>query len=137
MDGTGFRRSLYVGVDIRGYGAAPEQRQEKWQETLLRCLDRLRRRPRANIVKIFSAGETVTIAEILSAFARIAKRHPRIICSAGPARSLQPVRLQFQSTVWTDLPAPTRTDLAVGIQRVHQYLLSLFQQGRLPPPRPY
>jgi hypothetical protein len=40
MDGTGFRRSLYVGVDIRGYGAAPEQRQKKWQETLLRCLDR-------------------------------------------------------------------------------------------------
>jgi UDP-glucose 4-epimerase len=104
---------------------------------LLRCLDRLRRRPRANILKIFSAGETVTIAEILSAFARIAKRHPRIICSAGPARSLQPVRLQFQSTVWTDLPAPTRTDLAVGIQRVHQSLLFLFQQGRLPPPRPY
>jgi hypothetical protein len=37
---TRFRRSLYVGVDIRGYGAAPEQRQEKWQETMLRCLDR-------------------------------------------------------------------------------------------------
>jgi len=35
-----FRRSLYVGVDIRGYGSAPEQRQEKWQETLMRCLDR-------------------------------------------------------------------------------------------------
>jgi UDP-glucose 4-epimerase len=104
---------------------------------LLRCLDRLRRLPRANIVKIFSAGETVTIAAILAAFARIAKGHPRIICSAGPARSLQPVRLQFQSTVWTDLPAPTRTDLAVGIQRVHQHLLSLFQEGRLPPLRPY
>ncbi|TCO58048.1 hypothetical protein [Actinocrispum wychmicini] len=40
MGHTHFRRSLYVGVDIRGYGAAPEQRQEKWQETLLRCLDR-------------------------------------------------------------------------------------------------
>jgi hypothetical protein len=40
MADTRFRRSLYVGVDIRGYGAAPEQRQEKWQETLLRCLDR-------------------------------------------------------------------------------------------------
>ena len=40
MADTRFRRSLYVGVDIRGYGAAPEQRQEKWQETLLRGLDR-------------------------------------------------------------------------------------------------
>ena len=100
---------------------------------LLRCLDRLRCLPRANIVKIFSAGETVTIAAILAIFARIAKGHPRIICSAGPARSLQPLRLQFQSTVWTDLPAPPRTDLAVGIQRVHQHVLSLFQQGRLSP----
>jgi hypothetical protein len=34
-----------------------------------------------------------------------------------------------------DLPFPPRTDLAVGIQRVHQYQLALFQQGRLPPPR--
>ncbi|MEV4311029.1 hypothetical protein [Actinocrispum sp. NPDC049592] len=40
MSASRFRRSLYVGVDIRGYGSAPEQRQEKWQETLLRCLDR-------------------------------------------------------------------------------------------------
>nr|WP_052478638.1 hypothetical protein [Kibdelosporangium sp. MJ126-NF4]CEL19660.1 hypothetical protein [Kibdelosporangium sp. MJ126-NF4]CTQ94540.1 hypothetical protein [Kibdelosporangium sp. MJ126-NF4] len=40
MPDTGFRRSLYVGVDIRGYGAAPEQRQQKWQEILLRSLDR-------------------------------------------------------------------------------------------------
>jgi hypothetical protein len=40
MADTHFRRSLYVGVDIRGYGSAPEQRQQKWQETLLRCLDR-------------------------------------------------------------------------------------------------
>ena len=103
---------------------------------LVRCLDRLRRGPHDNIVKIFSAGETVTIASIIAAFARIAKRHPRIICAANPARSFQPARLQFQSTVWIDLPAPTRTDLTVGIQRVHQHLLSLFQRGRLPPSRP-
>jgi UDP-glucose 4-epimerase len=103
---------------------------------LVRCLDRLRRGPRDNIVKIFGTGETATIASIIAAFTRIARRHPRIICAANPARSFQPVRLQFQSTVWTDLSAPTRTDLAVGIQRVHQHLLSLFQQGRLPPPTP-
>jgi UDP-glucose 4-epimerase len=104
---------------------------------LVRCLDRLRRGPRAHIVKIFSAGETVTIVGIIAAFARIAKGHPRIICSAAPNRALQPARLQVQSTVWTDLRAPARTDLAAGIQRVHQHMLSLFQQGQLPPPRPY
>jgi UDP-glucose 4-epimerase len=103
---------------------------------LLRCLDRLGRSPGTHIVKIFSAGETVTIAGIIAAFARIAKGHPRIVCASGSARALQPVRLQFQSTVWTDVPAPTRTSLPVGIQRVHQHMLSLFQQGRLPPPRP-
>ena len=103
---------------------------------LLRCLDRLGQLPRANITKIFSAGETVTIAGVIGAFARIAKGHPRIICSANPAGSLQPLRLRFQSTVWADLPAPPRTSLTVGIQRVHQHLLSLFQEGRLPPPRP-
>ena len=103
---------------------------------LLRCLDHLRRVPRTNITKIFSAGETVTIAGIIAAFARIAKGHPRIICSADPAGSLQPLRLRFQSTVWTDLSMPARTPLTVGIQRVHQHLLSLFQEGRLPPPRP-
>lgn len=104
---------------------------------LLRGLDRLRRGPRATVVKIFSAGETVTIAGIIAAFTRIAKGHPRIVCASASTRSLQPVRLHFQSTVWTDLHAPTRTSLPVGIQRVHQHMLSLFQQGRLPPPRPY
>jgi len=123
---------VYVSLDtLRDYVFASD-----CAAHLLRCLDRLRLGPRTHIVKIFSAGETVTIAGIIAAFARIAKGHPRIVCASASARSLQPVRLQFQSTVWTDLPAPTRTSLPVGIQRVHQHMLSLFQQGRLPPPRP-
>jgi len=98
---------------------------------LLRGLDRLA--PGAHIVKIFSTGETVSIAGIIAAFARIAKGHPRIVCASASARSLQPPRLQFLSVTWTDLPSPTRTSLLVGIQRVHQHMLSLFLQGRLPP----
>jgi len=103
---------------------------------LTRCLDRLRREPRANVVKIFSAGETTTIAGIIAAFAKVTKGHPRVICSADPARTLQPLHLQFKSKVWDDIPAPTRTDLITGIQRVHHDLLSLFQRGLLPPPAP-
>jgi UDP-glucose 4-epimerase len=123
---------VYVSLDtLRDYVYAAD-----CAAHLLRCLDHLRRVPRANIVKIFSAGQTATIAGIIAAFARIAKGHPRIICSADPAGSLQPLRLRFQSTVWTDLPLPPRTPLTVGIQRVHQHLLFLFQEGRLPPPRP-
>ena len=103
---------------------------------LVRCLNHFRHSTPSHIVKIFSTGETVTIAGIVAAFSRIAKGHPRIICAAAPASSLQPLRLQFRSTVWPDVPPPTRTSLAIGIQRVHQDLLSRFQQGRLPPPRP-
>jgi UDP-glucose 4-epimerase len=124
---------VYVSLDtLRDYLFAAD-----CAAHLVRCLDRLRHSPRDNMVKIFSGGQTVTIAGIIAAFARIAKGHPRIICAANSARPLQPARLQFQSTVWTDLPAPTRTDLAAGIQRVHQHLLLLFQQGRLPPSAPH
>ena len=123
---------VYVSLDtLRDYIFASD-----CAAHLLRCLDRLGRSPKTHIIKIFSAGETVTIAGIIAAFARIAKGHPRIICASAPAQALQPIRLQFQSTVWTDVPFPTRTSLPVGIQRVHQHMLSLFQQGRLPPPRP-
>jgi UDP-glucose 4-epimerase len=123
---------IYVSLDtLRDYLFAAD-----CAAHLVQCLDRLRRSPGDHIVKIFSTGETVSIASIIAAFTRIARRHPRIICAANPARPFQPSRLQFQSTVWTDLPAPARTDLTVGIQRVHQHLLSLFQQGRLPPSTP-
>lgn len=121
---------VYVSLDtLRDYVFASD-----CAAHLLRGLDRLS--PRSRIVKIFSAGETVSIAGIIAAFARIAKGHPRIVCASASARSLQPVRLQFQSIVWSDLTAHHRTSLLVGIQRVHQHMLSLFQQGRLPPPRP-
>lgn len=100
---------------------------------LLVCLKRLGTPVRENLLKIFHSGETTTIAGLIAAFARIAKGHPRIICSADTARLQQPLRLQFKSTVWPELPAPARTDLAVGIQRVHSHHLALFQQGLLPP----
>lgn len=103
---------------------------------LVQGMERLGGRGPEHITKIFSAGETVTIAGVIASFARIAKGHPRIISSASQAGSLQPQRLQFKSHVWTDLRPMARTDLAVGIQRVHSYQLSLFQQGRLPPRLP-
>lgn len=124
---------LYVPLDtLRDYVFAADCAAQ-----LVHGLGRLRGIPAEHVVRIFSAGETVTIARIIAVFARIAKGHPRIVCSADPARSLQPGRLQFRTSVWTDLQTPIQTNLAVGIQRVHHYQLTLFQQGRLaPPPRP-
>lgn len=121
---------LYVPLDtLRDYVFASDCAAE-----LVCGLGHLRDAPAEHVVKIFSAGEAVTIARIIGVYSRIAKRRPRIICSADPARFLQPDRLQFRTSVWTDLPTPVRTDLAVGIQRVHQHQFALFQQGRLPPP---
>ncbi len=99
---------------------------------LVRCLDRLCRLSRTNIVKIFNSGETVTVGGVIAAFARIAKGQPRIICSSVPNRSLQPIRLQLRSDVWSDLRGPRTTNLSIGILRVHQHMQSLFQQGQLP-----
>jgi UDP-glucose 4-epimerase len=120
---------LYVPLDtIRDYVFASDCAAQ-----LVCGLKRLRGSPTEHVVRIFSAGETVTIARIIAIFARIAKGHPRIIYSANPMRALQPGRLQFKASVWTDLHAPAKTDLAIGIQRVHQHQLALYQQGRLPP----
>lgn len=122
--------NLYVPLDtLRDYIFAADCAAQ-----LVRGLGRLRETPTEQVVRIFSAGETVTIARIIAIFAGIAKGHPRIICSLDPARSLQPGRLQFKTSVWTDLQALVRTNLSVGIQRVHQHQLAMFQQGRLPPP---
>lgn len=122
---------LYVPLDTqRDYLFAPDCAAQ-----LVAALERLRGRTgEGMVVKVFHAGGTVTIARIIGIFARIAKRQPRIICSVDPARSLQPDRLQFRSTVWADLASLARTDLATGIHRVHQYQLGLFQRGQLPPP---
>jgi UDP-glucose 4-epimerase len=121
---------LYVPLDtVRDYLYAADCAAQ-----LAVGLERLRTVPGTSVVKIFSAGEPVTIARIIGIFARIAKRQPRIISSADSGRLLQPDRLQFKTAVWRDLAGLARTDLATGIQRVHQYQFGLFQQGQLPPP---
>lgn len=121
---------LYVPLDtMRDYLYVSDAAEE-----LVLGLERLGEIPRTSVVRIFCAGQTVTIARILGIYARIAKRQPRIICSVDPVRTLQPDRLQFRSTIWNDMTSYRRTDLATGILRVHQYQLDLFQQGRLPPP---
>ncbi len=97
------------------------------------CLRRLGGGGREDILKVFHGGEPRTIAGVIAAFSRIARGHPRIICASNPARFQQPPRLHFGSKVWSDLAPHRRTDLVVGIHRVHNQHLSMFQRGLLPP----
>ena len=107
-------------------------------EQILRCMARLRSLPEpTHVTKIIASGQTTSIAGILAVFSHIAKRQPRIVCSADPLRRLQPMRLALRSTVWTDLPLPPETLLVTGIQAVYRYHLELFQAGRLPAPAPF
>ena len=118
---------IYVPLDtIRDYLFAPD-----CASHLALCLERLASEPGQRVVKVFAAEETVTVAALLGEFARIGKRHPRIICSPDRASLLQPVNLKFRSAVWLDLALPVRTPLQVGIQKMHQHHLSLFQRGEL------
>ncbi len=130
-------RSVLHKVPIRIYVPLDTQRDyffaEDCARNLVASLKHLGGIAREDVVKIFHAGETTTIAGLIAAFARITKGHPRIIYSADTVRLQQPLRLQFKSTVWPELKPPVRTDLAVGIQRVHNHQLALFQKGLLPP----
>ena len=130
-------RSILHHLPIHVYVPLDTQRDYLYVEDcardLLRGLLRLGRTSREDVVKIFHSGQSTTISGVIGAFSHIVKGHPRIICSASPIGAQQPLQLHFRSTVWPDPGRARRTDLVVGIQRVHQHLLSLFQEGRLPP----
>ncbi len=87
-----------------------------------------------HITKVYSSGKETTVAGLIGVFRQIAKRHLRIVSGLVPTRSLQPPRLQFRSSVWSDGPDLPRTDLLDGVSRVHRHQLALFQSGQLPPP---
>jgi UDP-glucose 4-epimerase len=102
---------------------------------LLRILGRLHETlPSGRLVKIFAAGQSISIAGIIGIFARISKRPPRIVCMPHARHRQQPLRLQFRSRRALDEGAPPMTDLTAGIHAVVQHHLALYQQGRLPAP---
>ena len=84
------------------------------------------------IMKIFASEQLVSLACVVGVFFRMAKHRPLIICRQP--RVSPPVLLKFRSQVWRDLAGLRKTDLATGIQLVHEHQLGLFREGRLPPP---
>ena len=108
---------------------------------LVRWMERLRREARhagqsVRVLKICASERPTTIAALVGAFRRLAKRQFRIVSGLHALSGQHPRRLQFRSTVWTDEPRPDATSLLVGIDRVYRHQLALSQGGALPPPEP-
>ena len=99
---------------------------------VLRTLARLREGKSGSLVKIFAAGQSISIAGVIGIFARITKRSPRIVCMPHARHRQQPLRLQFRSRRPLDDDSPPRVDLAAGIHAMLQHHMRLYQQGRLP-----
>lgn len=89
---------------------------------------------RQSIIKILASEQSANLAQIVGVFFRIAKHHSLII--SRQTQNVQPRSMNFRSEVWRDLRDLRRTDLAVGIHVLHQYQLTLFEHGLLPPPIP-
>ena len=108
---------------------------------LVRWMERLRREAKhagqgVRILKICASERPTTIAALVGAFRRLAKRQFRIVSGLHALSGQHPRRLQFRSTVWAEEPRPDATSLLVGIDRVYRHQLALSQGGALPPPEP-
>jgi UDP-glucose 4-epimerase len=98
------------------------------------CRELLQAGHEGRVVKLFSSEQSMSLAQIVGVFARIARRSPRIVCSSRPCRTEQPAALHFRSKVWPDVKVSPGTNLPVGIDRLHRHQLGLFLRGQLPPP---
>jgi hypothetical protein len=85
-------------------------------------------------VKILASEQETSIAQIIATFARIAHRHPKLICSPSPAAALHPRHLKYRSLLWRHLGTPPWCNLEAGIKRLHQHHLALYLRGGLSPP---
>ncbi|MCU1280464.1 MAG: hypothetical protein JWM53_4010, partial [bacterium] len=85
------------------------------------------------VTKIFASERTVSLARVIGIYTQLLPHHPRVICAPQPVSAQQPRALQYRSAVWRE-EDPRRTELDVGIVRVHAHNLALHRVGRLPPP---
>jgi UDP-glucose 4-epimerase len=120
---------IYVPLDtLRDYVFVDDAARQ-----VLRALAQLRQAaPGRRVVKIFAAGQSISIAGIIGIFSRVAKRPPRIVCMPHARHRQQPLRLQFRSEEMLDEAYPPATDLAAGIHAMLHHHVALYQQGRLP-----
>ena len=104
---------VYVPLDtIRDYIAADDA------AVAIVAVSRVTAEERGVLTKIIASEEATTIAEIISAFRRVARRAPRVVTSASKLTGIYSRRVQFRSVVAPTLPRSPRTSLLVGISQV-------------------
>lgn len=100
---------------------------------ILQCLNRIvQSNEKCRVMKLIASEETASVAQVVGVLGRLARRNPRIVCSPSPLRQHQASNLRFRSTVWPDLRISRPTPLPIGMHRVHQHHLAMFQRGVLP-----
>lgn len=70
------------------------------------------------VTKIIASEQPTTIAEIVSAFKKIARRPPKIVTSATRLSSIYSRRVQFRSIAAPECAVTPKTNLLVGIAQV-------------------
>lgn len=104
---------IYVPLDtIRDYIASDDA-----ASSMVAALRAKSEEPRV-LTKIVASEQPTTIAEIISAFRRIARRAPRLITSASKLTVIYPRRVQFRSVVAPQCAWAPNTSLLVGIAQV-------------------
>lgn len=115
---------IYVPYDtIRDYIAADDAAAE--MVTALRATGG---QPRV-LIKLIASEHPVTIAEIISIFKKISRRHPRIVTSVNKLSGLYSRRLRFRSVVLPELTGVFTRGLPVGIAQLMISERSAFVRG--------
>ncbi len=86
--------------------------------------------PSPGYTKIIASEKPTTIAEIVSTFKRISRRHPRIVTSASVASALYARKVQFRSVVPPQCLSLESTSLIVGIAQLLREERSALAKGR-------
>jgi UDP-glucose 4-epimerase len=116
---------IYVPLDtIRDYIAADDA-----AASMIAAMRAKTEEPRI-LTKIVASEQPATIAEIISAFRRIARRAPRLITSANKLTGIYPRRAQFRSVVAPLGASAPRTSLLVGIAQVMAAERAAFAHGQ-------
>jgi UDP-glucose 4-epimerase len=116
---------IYVPLDtIRDYISADDA-----SASIVAALRTTSNEPRV-ITKIVASEQPATVAEIISAFKRIARRAPRIVTSAGKLTGIYSRRVQFRSIVAPRSAWAARTSLLVGVAQVMAAERAVFARGR-------
>jgi UDP-glucose 4-epimerase len=101
----------------------------------LRCVSYLLpARTPSRVVKIFAAGRSVALSEIVALLRRISKQPVRVLGARSTQRSSHPAKLVFRSVALGEVSPPPAASLAAGVSALYHHEFTLLQRGVLRPP---